>query len=418
MHERARAVEQRVERRQRPGHRVVAGQVVAGVDDQVRLEVGEAGDPLLLRALAGGHVQVRDLQDRQRLRARARARGRRSGAASTGCARRGSRRRSPRRRRRRRQWGGRCTSARSPSLRVPGRCGGRDRLARSRHGQRCRPRSRRAPARRMSACSQGTTPHRPDHRHEGPRRAARPPPSGWCSPPSAPRRSPARRPASCPTTRCRRCCGARRRSAARRPRRSASAGRAEQAAREQAEGEVLAGYLPAQLDDADLAAIVADVDHPHRGVRHEGHGQGHGRGAGRRRRPGRRLDGWPRRSAASSADQSRSRRRGRRSPSPSAVAAVTAAAAVATAAAAVHRRAVVAPPGLGRGPAVSGCRRRGSGSHVVRAVADLDRDLLLQDGAADRRRAGADDEAGRPVAVDLRRRWCGSRRPAASARSR
>jgi len=38
-----------------------------------------------------------------------------------------------------------------------------------------------------------------------------------------------------------------------------SAGRAEQAARERAEGEVLATYLPAQLDDADLAAIVADV---------------------------------------------------------------------------------------------------------------------------------------------------------------
>ena len=38
-----------------------------------------------------------------------------------------------------------------------------------------------------------------------------------------------------------------------------SAGRAEQADRERAEGEVLAGYLPAQLEDADLAAIVADV---------------------------------------------------------------------------------------------------------------------------------------------------------------
>jgi uncharacterized protein YqeY len=38
-----------------------------------------------------------------------------------------------------------------------------------------------------------------------------------------------------------------------------SAGRAEQAAREEAEGEVLADYLPAQLDDSDLAAIVADV---------------------------------------------------------------------------------------------------------------------------------------------------------------
>jgi uncharacterized protein len=39
----------------------------------------------------------------------------------------------------------------------------------------------------------------------------------------------------------------------------ASAGREQQAAREQAEGEVLADYLPAQLEDADLAAIVADV---------------------------------------------------------------------------------------------------------------------------------------------------------------
>jgi uncharacterized protein YqeY len=39
----------------------------------------------------------------------------------------------------------------------------------------------------------------------------------------------------------------------------AGAGRTEQAAREQAEGEVLADYLPSQLDDADLAAIVADA---------------------------------------------------------------------------------------------------------------------------------------------------------------
>ena len=39
----------------------------------------------------------------------------------------------------------------------------------------------------------------------------------------------------------------------------AGARRAEQAEREQAEGEVLAAYLPAQLDDADLAALVADV---------------------------------------------------------------------------------------------------------------------------------------------------------------
>jgi uncharacterized protein YqeY len=38
-----------------------------------------------------------------------------------------------------------------------------------------------------------------------------------------------------------------------------AAGRTEQAEREQAEGQVLAGYLPAQLEDADLAALVADV---------------------------------------------------------------------------------------------------------------------------------------------------------------
>ena len=38
-----------------------------------------------------------------------------------------------------------------------------------------------------------------------------------------------------------------------------SAGRAEQAAAEQAEGEVLAGYLPAQLGDDELARIVAGV---------------------------------------------------------------------------------------------------------------------------------------------------------------
>lgn len=39
----------------------------------------------------------------------------------------------------------------------------------------------------------------------------------------------------------------------------AGAGRTEQAEREKAEGDVVAGYLPAQLDDADLTAIVADV---------------------------------------------------------------------------------------------------------------------------------------------------------------
>ena len=38
----------------------------------------------------------------------------------------------------------------------------------------------------------------------------------------------------------------------------AEAGRAQQAERERAEGDVLAGYLPAQIEDADLAALVAD----------------------------------------------------------------------------------------------------------------------------------------------------------------
>ena len=39
----------------------------------------------------------------------------------------------------------------------------------------------------------------------------------------------------------------------------AGAGRAEQAEREEAEGGVLAAYLPAQLDGARLGALVADV---------------------------------------------------------------------------------------------------------------------------------------------------------------
>src|SRR6516165_5978504 len=38
-----------------------------------------------------------------------------------------------------------------------------------------------------------------------------------------------------------------------------AAGRDEQAAAERAEGEVLAGYLPAQLSDDELAALVSDV---------------------------------------------------------------------------------------------------------------------------------------------------------------
>jgi len=39
----------------------------------------------------------------------------------------------------------------------------------------------------------------------------------------------------------------------------ADAGRAEQAERERAEGDVLAGYLPAQLTDDELEAVVAEA---------------------------------------------------------------------------------------------------------------------------------------------------------------
>ncbi len=39
----------------------------------------------------------------------------------------------------------------------------------------------------------------------------------------------------------------------------AGAGRVEQAARERAEGEVLSDYLPAQLTDEELGALVADA---------------------------------------------------------------------------------------------------------------------------------------------------------------
>jgi uncharacterized protein len=39
----------------------------------------------------------------------------------------------------------------------------------------------------------------------------------------------------------------------------ADAGRAESAAKEQAEGEILARYLPAQLSDDEIAAIVAEA---------------------------------------------------------------------------------------------------------------------------------------------------------------
>ena len=82
----------------------------------------------------------------------------------------------------------------------------------------------------------------------------------------------------------------------------AAAGRTEQASAERAEGEVLDGYLPAQLGDDEIAAIVTAGIRADGGQRHEGHGPGHegghpaDRGA-RGRRPGRRRGpppaGWP-----------------------------------------------------------------------------------------------------------------------------
>ena len=74
------------------------------------------------------------------------------------------------------------------------------------------------------------------------------------------RRSPGRRPASSATTRSSRCSPGRPSGAGKPPTRSPPAGRHEQAAAERAEGEVLDGYLPAQLGDDELAAIVAAGD--------------------------------------------------------------------------------------------------------------------------------------------------------------
>lgn len=49
----------------------------------------------------------------------------------------------------------------------------------------------------------------------------------------------------------------------------AGAGRAELAAQERAEGEVLAGYLPAQLGDGELAELVAEAVEEVAGLRGE-----------------------------------------------------------------------------------------------------------------------------------------------------
>ena len=81
----------------------------------------------------------------------------------------------------------------------------------------------------------------------------------------------------------------------------ADAGRDDQAAAERAEEQVLAGYLPAQLDDDELAALVAAAIAETGAVGPGRHGPGHeGRDAAGRR-PGRGQPGRRGRCAASSA---------------------------------------------------------------------------------------------------------------------
>jgi hypothetical protein len=43
------------------------GEVVAGVDHQIGLEVGEAAQPLLLTVLRRRHVRVGEVQDAERV---------------------------------------------------------------------------------------------------------------------------------------------------------------------------------------------------------------------------------------------------------------------------------------------------------------------------------------------------------------
>ena len=54
-----------------------------------------------------------------------------------------------------------------------------------------------------------------------------------------------------------------------------AAGRADQAEAERAEGDVLAGYLPAQLSDEDLTALVTAAIAETGASRDAGHGEGH-----------------------------------------------------------------------------------------------------------------------------------------------
>ena len=65
-HEDARPLQQRAERLGHDRHRLAVGQVVAGVDHEVGLEVGQPAQPLLLAQLARRHVDVGQVQDPQR----------------------------------------------------------------------------------------------------------------------------------------------------------------------------------------------------------------------------------------------------------------------------------------------------------------------------------------------------------------
>ena len=66
----ARDAAQRVERRAQAAKPLGVAHVVAGVDDEVGLELGEGRDPLLLAVLPRRHVRVGQVQDADRRRAR------------------------------------------------------------------------------------------------------------------------------------------------------------------------------------------------------------------------------------------------------------------------------------------------------------------------------------------------------------
>ena len=170
-------------------------------------------------------------------------------------------------------------------------------------------------------------------------------------------------------------------------------------AREQAEGEVLADYLPAQLDDADLAAIVADVitRTGAAGMKDMGRVMGAVQGASP---AGPTAHGWPRRSAASWAEARRARSS---SPPrcPAAVAAAVAAAAVAAAVAVPSPRAAPSGAAGSRGPAAGR-------EPLLTRIAD---DLVDRRG---RRPPGRCRGRCRPAGRCRPRAWLpGSRRPAA-----